>query len=132
MIAPRLIAGKVGFGRNFTIDARQGILYHSTVAIVRPDANTISPYYILGILNSEVFWLFTQHRMPAIGPGRNICRVLALRDFPLVLPEGSVQSTCEEIAALAKQLCEGFLQGRRRQDAQSHIDALAKTLYGIG
>ncbi len=129
--APRLIAGKVGFGRNFTIDARQGTLCHSTVVIVRPDANTISPYYLLGILNSEMFWLFTQHRMPAIGPERYICRVLALRDFPLVLPEGSAQSTCEAIAVLSKELCHGPLDVHCRQDAQSQIDALAKALYGI-
>jgi hypothetical protein len=126
-----LIAGKVGFGRNFTIDARQGTLCHSTVVIVRPDANTISPYYLLGVLNSEIFWLFTQHRMPAIGPERYICRVLALRDFPLVLPEGSAQSTCEAIAVLSKELCHGPLDGHYRQDAQSQIDALAKALYRI-
>jgi hypothetical protein len=129
--ALRLIAGKVGFGKNFTIDTRQGILCHSTVAIVRPDANTISPYYLLGVLNSEVFWLFTQHRMPAIGLERYICRVLTLRDFPLVLPEGSAQSNCREIAVLAKELCDVFLEVRHRQDAQSQIDALAKALYGI-
>jgi len=129
--APKLIAGKVGFGRNFTLDARQGILCHSTVVIVRPDANTISPYYLLGILNSEVFWLFTQHRMPAIGPERYICRVLTLQDFPLVLPEGSAQSDCREIVVLAKELCDSFLEVRHRQDAQSQIDALAKALYGI-
>ena len=130
-IAPELIAGKVGFGRNFTLNTRQGILCHSTVAIVRPDANTISPYYLLGILNSEVFWLFTQHRMPAIGPERYICRGFVLRDFPLVLPEGSAQLTCEEIAVLAKELCNGSLEIRRRQNARSQIDALAKALYGI-
>lgn len=129
--APKLIAGKVGFGRNFTLDARQGVLFHSTVVIVRPDANTISPYYLLGILNSEVFWLFTQHRMPAIGPERHICRVFTLRDFPLVLPEGSAQSTCAEIAVLAKELCDGSLEVGRRQDARLQIDALAKALYGI-
>jgi hypothetical protein len=129
--APKLIAGKVGFGRNFTLDARQGILCHSTVAIVLPDPDAFSPYYLLGVLNSEVFWLFTQHRMPAIGPERYICRVLTLRDFPLVLPEGSAQSDCREIAVLAKELCDGFLEVRHRQDAQSQIDALAKALYGI-
>jgi len=98
---PRLIAGKVGFGKNFTLDTRQGILYHSTVAIVRPDPNTISPHYLLGVLNSEVFWLFVRHTMPTIGPERYICRILTLRDFPLVTPEGPAQSTCEEIAVLA-------------------------------
>jgi len=101
---PRLISGKVDFGRNFTIDARQDTLCHSTVVTVRPDANIISPYYLLGILNSEVFWMFTQHRIPAIGPERYICRVFVLRDFPLVLPEGPAQSICEKIAVLAKSL----------------------------
>ena len=101
------------------------------MVIVRPDANTISPYYLLGILNSEVFWLFTQHRMPAIGPERYICRVLVLRDFPLVLPEGAAQSTCEEIAVLGKELCDSSLEICRRQDARSQIDALVKALYGI-
>jgi adenine-specific DNA-methyltransferase len=129
--APRLIAGKVGFGGNFTIDARKCILYHSTVAIVRPDPDAFSPYYLLGVLNSEVFWLFTQHRMPAIGPERYICRCLALRDFPLVSPKGSAKSTCGEIAVLAKKLCDSSLGARRRQAAQLQIDALAKALYGI-
>jgi hypothetical protein len=128
---PRLIAGKVDFGRNFTLDARQDALCHSTVVIVRPDANIISPHYLLGILNSEVFWLFTRHRMPAIGPERYICRGFALRDFPIVLPDGPAQSTCEEIAVLAKELCDRSLKIRRRQDAHSQIDALAKALYGI-
>ncbi|MCX5674649.1 MAG: hypothetical protein NTX87_06540, partial [Planctomycetota bacterium] len=130
--APRLIAGKVGFGGNFTIDARTCILYHSTVVIVQPDPDAFSPYYLLGVLNSEVFWLFTQHRMPAIGPERYICRGLALRDFPLVLPKGSAKSTCEEIAILAKELCDSSIGARRRQTAQLQINALAKALYGIG
>ena len=129
--APRLIAGKVGFGGNFTIDARKCILYHSTVAIVRPDPDAFSPYYLLGVLNSEVFWLFTQHRMPAIGPERYICRGLALQDFPLVLPKGSAQSTFGEIAVLAKELYNSSLGVRRRRVAQLQIDALAKALYGI-
>jgi hypothetical protein len=129
--APRLIAGKVGFGGNFTIDARTYILYHSTVAIVQPDPAAFSPHYLLGVLNSEVFWLFTQHRMPVIGPERYICRGLALQDFPLVLPKGSAQSTCREIAVLAKELCDSSLDARRRQAAKLQIDALAKALYGI-
>ena len=70
--------------------------------------------------------------MPAIGPERFICRSLALRDFPLVLPKGAAQSTCGEIAALAKELCDGSLGTRRRQAAQLQIDALTKALYGIG
>jgi hypothetical protein len=129
--APKLIAGKVDFGKNFTLDARQDALCHSTVVIVRPDANIISPYYLLGILNSEVFWMFTRHRMPTIGPKRYICRVFVLRDFPLVLPEGPAQSICNEIAFLAKELWDTSLEIRRRQDAQSQIDALVKALYGI-
>jgi len=128
---PRLIAGKVAFGRNFTLDTRQGMLCHSTVAIVQPYPDAFSPYYLLGILNSVVFWLFTQRRMPAIGPKRYICRVLTLKEFPLVLPESAEQSTCEEIAALARELCEGSLEARDRQDARSQIDVLAKALYGI-
>lgn len=107
------------------------MLYHSTVVAVRPASDVLSPYYLLGILNSEVFWRFTQHWMPAIGPERYICRVLALRDFPLVIPEGPAQSTCKEIAALAKELCDGSLEARRRQDAQSQINTLAKALYEI-
>lgn len=129
--SPKLIAGKVGFGNNFTVDARQGFLCHSTVVIVRPDPRALSPYYLLGILNSEVFSLFCQHRMPTIGPERHICRVLVLKEFPLVLPESPMQSTCEEIAALARELCEGSLEARNRQDARSQIDVLAKALYGI-
>jgi len=129
--APRLVAGKVAFGRNFTLDTRQSTLCHSTVAIVQPYPDTFSPYYLLGILNSVVFWLFTQRRMPAIGPKRYICRVLTLKEFPLVLPESAEQSTCEEIAALARGLCEGSLEARNRQDARSQIDVLAKALYGI-
>jgi hypothetical protein len=130
--APRLIAGKVNFGGNFSFDARQYILYHSTVVIVQPDPDAFSPYYLLGVLNSKVFRLFTRHRMPAIGPERYICRSLALRDFPLVLPKGSAQPTCGEIAVLARELCDSSLGARRRQAAQLQIDALAKALYGIG
>jgi hypothetical protein len=129
--APRLLAGKIGFGNNFTIDVQGCFLCHSTVVIVRPDPKVLSPYYLLGVLNSKVLSLFCQHRMPTIGPGRHICRVLGLKKFPIVLPEGPVQPTCEEIAALARGLCEGSLEGRARRDARSRIDLLAKTLYGI-
>jgi len=128
--SPKLIAGKVGFGNNFTVDARQGSLCHSTVVVVRPDPGALSPYYLLGILNSEVFSLFCQHRMPTIGPARHICRVLAFKEFPLVLPESAERSTCKEIAALARELCEGSLGVRTRQDARSQIDVLARALYG--
>jgi len=108
------------------------VLYHSTVVAVRPDSDVLSPYYLLGILNSEVFWLFTQHRMPAIAPERYVCRILALRDFPIVLPEGPAEATCGAIGSLAKELCDGSLEVRHRQDARLQMNALVRTLYGIG
>jgi hypothetical protein len=129
--APKLIAGKVGFGNNFTVDTRQGFLCHSTVVIVRADSKALSLYYLLGVLNSEVFSLFCQHRMPTIGPERHICRVLALKEFPLMLPESASQTACKEIALLARELSEGSLEAPKRQDARSQIDVLAKTLDGI-
>ncbi len=127
----RLVAGKVGFGANFTLDLQGTFLCHSTVAIVKPDQKVIPPYYLLGVLNSELFSLFCRHRMPTIGPGRHIFRVSGLKEFPLVFPDGPVQTMCEEVALLARELCLGCPDSHARTVVRSQIDTLTKALYGI-
>ena len=95
---------------------------------VKPDG--VNPYFLLGLLNSSVFWRYAQFRTPTMGLGRHVYRLSALRDFPVPVIAGANTDIAEKIAHVAAEIatatCRSEAESRRQQ-----IDQLVQTLYGV-
>ena len=55
---------------DFTLDPDGQYLGHAGVLMLVPDVRRLDPYYLLGVLNSRVFWFFVRQTMPTMGKGR--------------------------------------------------------------
>lgn len=76
---PKVLMGLICSGGDFTLDVDGGLLAHSSVLQLVPDPQRIDPYFLLGILNSQVFWFFVRQKMPTMGEKRHVLRRGTLR-----------------------------------------------------
>ena len=44
------------------------IFLAGVILMLTPDQSRIDPYYLLGVLNSQLFWFFVRQTMPTMGP----------------------------------------------------------------
>ncbi len=122
----------VNSGGGFALDQHQHLFCNNSVILISPDENIINPYFLLAVLNSKVFWTWTQHRMPTLGSGWHSYRVSILRKFPIpTLQSGQDSQLFEEIANLAAMLLYEKLNGTDRANILSSIDDKVCKLYSI-
>jgi hypothetical protein len=94
--------------------------------VIVPDASKIDPHYLLGILNSSIFWRFIRLTTPYMGCGRQVLRLSDVRRFPIPWPMTEKrQRLCETIGDFARQA----LGGNDVRTAREHIDVLANHLF---
>jgi adenine-specific DNA-methyltransferase len=127
---PRVLLKLVCSGGDFTIDQEGLYLGHAGTLLLAADPRQVDPCYLLGVLNSRVFWFFVRQTMPTMGHGRHVLRRSALRHFPLVvsnLSRGGQQQVAEAVRGL---LAEGLAQADRLQRL-TEVEQLVAELYGI-
>ncbi len=126
---PRLISSAVTFGRAFTLDL-SGLLCKSGVISMTLNRSSYDPYALLGILNSALFWQYSQLRSPPMKEGCYQYRAKVLLNFPLV-PPGREEGPLERIAELAKLLMNGDLSVTQKRDYRLLVDENVVDLYGV-
>jgi hypothetical protein len=105
------------------------LLHGSVLSITAPDY--LEPAYLLGVLNSTVFWQYARHRSKRMGPRRQLARTGLLRDFPIVVPRSRQQvALAQRIASLAHR-CTNATDDDDRQLLYADIDSYVSRLYGI-
>ncbi len=132
--SPKIVASVVHFGGGFTMDQHQHLFCNNSVILIYPDENVVNSYFLLAVLNSKVFWTWTQHRMPTLGSGWYSYRVSVLRKFPIpTRPHLHDQNNqlFEEVANLAAKLLNEKFNGTYRANVLSSIDSKVCELYGI-
>lgn len=118
MQSQKLVASVVNSGGGFALDEHGHILCSNSVVIMCPDGNTIDTYYLIGVLNSSVFKVWGQHRMPNLGSGWYSYRINIMRNFPVPTSQsGKKQDLCSKIADLTREL----LNERSAKDDYSNI-----------
>jgi len=132
MQSPKLVASVVNSGGGFALDEHGHILCSNSVVIMCPDENTIDTYYLLGVLNSSVFKVWGQHRMPNLGSGWYSYRINIMRNFPVpTLQSGKKQDLCSKIADLTRVLLSGGSDKDNYSNIISSIDNKVIELYDI-
>jgi len=123
LVSPKLVSGAIDGGCGFTLDLNQNLLCAGSVVCVVPDAPDISPYYLLGILNSGVFWRYAERTMPSMGRGYRTYRVSALRRFPVPDPREMDVGQVAKINDLVKRVLDEHSDWRKQQQLQRQVDA---------
>ena len=132
MQSPKLVASVVNSGGGFALDEHGHVLCSNSVVIMCPDENTIDTYYLLGVLNSSVFKVWGQHRMPNLGSGWYSYRINIMRKFPVpTLQSGKKQDLCSKIADLTRVLLSGGSDKDNYSNIISSIDNKVIELYDV-
>ncbi len=127
---PKKIESNSGGG--FALDHHQHLFCNNSVILISPDENIINPYFLLAVLNSKVFWTWTQQRMPTLGSGWHCYRVSILRKFPL--PISQIKQNIElssKIIHLAQTLLHEQISEDDRVSIISSVDHMVSKLYNI-
>jgi hypothetical protein len=114
-------------GSDATLDLAGSACPHAGVLVISRFPSDIDPLYLLGIMNSPVFWSFVQGTMPTMGNGRHVIRRGPLAQFSVALSERSTQS---EIAHNVRQLMETSDEYERTRLKQS-VDAEVMKVYRV-
>jgi hypothetical protein len=125
---PRLLLKLVCSGGDFTLDPEGQYLGHTGVLMLIPDGRRLDPNYLLGVLNSRVFWFFVRQTMPTMGEGRHVLRRGTLRRFPVVVSEGTWAARTL-IADVVRQILAGG--GASREGLLAEVERLVAGLYGV-
>jgi hypothetical protein len=92
----------------------------------------LNVYFLLAVLNSKVFRMWSQRRMPTLGSGWYCYRVSVLRGFPVPVPQNEQDKRLfDEVANLTVMLLNENVRGTDRANAISLIDNKICKLYGV-
>jgi len=117
-------------GGDFTIDREGRYLGHAGTLMLTADQRQVDSFYLLGVLNSQVFWFFVRQTMPTMGHGRHVLRRSALRRFPLVVCDSSREGR-QQIADAVRGLLVDSVTQAERSRVLAEIERLVAELYGI-
>ncbi len=130
--SPKLVASVVNSGGGFTLDEHDHIFCNNSVIILCPDENVINSFFLLAVLNSNIFKIWTQYRMPTLGSGWCSYRVNIMRRFPIpIYQSGQNNKLFSTIANLARELLCGQPSKDDHANILSSIDCEVGDLYRI-
>lgn len=128
--APKLVAGSIG-SSTFTLDTA-GVLCHNSVVMINSRPAGIDPFFLLGVLNSQLFSTYVRYRAPTVRFGGHALRIHMLRGFPLAMPHGKDRTDLgNQIARRSRELLPKRAAQRSPQIADPVLDQLVWRLYGI-
>jgi SAM-dependent methyltransferase len=127
---PRVLLKLICSGGDFTMDREGGYFGHAGTLMLMADQRRVDPFYLLGVLNSRVFWFFVRQTMPTMGHGRHVLRRSTLQRFPLVGGDSRRESR-QRIADTVRGLLGDSLVQEERSRMLAEIERLVAELYSI-
>ncbi|MBN1342776.1 MAG: N-6 DNA methylase [Phycisphaerae bacterium] len=128
LAAPKIVCGRIMSRLQFALD-REGLLCHENMLLLLPDPNSIAPFLLLGLLNSNVIQRLLAHRMPRARSGSLTLRLRALHEIPIPMPRClGEKMLCTKIERLAKQASSRKTSTEDRRRIQRQIDELVREL----
>jgi hypothetical protein len=127
---PRVLLKLICSGSDFTMDCQGKYLGHGGTLSLKADQRWVDPFFLLGVLNGSVFWLFVRQSMPTMGNGRHILRRSTLRRFPLVV-SNSTRDRRQQIGNVARRLLQDDVSQTERSKLLGEIERQVAGLYGI-
>ena len=129
---PKLVAPEISLGGNYTIDSDGR--YYSTTKVygyVKKKDIPISYPFLLGILNSVVFWFFIQNTGYVLRGGYYTFKTNYVAPFPFPDFESLHVELVSRIEALVEELLKDKRTGTETAHIQRKIDELVCRLYDV-
>ena len=129
---PKLVAPEISLGGNYTIDSDGR--YYSTTKVygyVKKKDIPISYPFLLGILNSVVFWFFIQNTGYVLRGGYYTFKTNYVAPFPFPDFESLPVELVSRIEALVEELLKDKRTGTETAHIQRKIDELVCRLYDV-
>ena len=129
---PKLVAPEISLGGNYTIDSDGR--YYSTTKVygyVKKKNIPISYPFLLGILNSAVFWFFIQNTGYVLRGGYYTFKTNYVAPFPFPDFESLPVDLVSRIEALVEEMLKDKRTDTETARIQSKIDELVCILYNI-
>lgn len=124
---PRIVIGMVTSGSDATLDLIGSECPHAGVLLLSRFPGDVDPFYLLGVVNSPIFWSFVQGTMPTMGNGRHVLRRGPLAQFSVVLPSTSIQTA---IAGQVRQLMDTATENERTRLKRA-VDDEVMEIFGV-
>ena len=128
----KIVAPEISLGGNFTIDSDGR--YYSTTKVygyVKKKDLPVSYPFLLGILNSALFWFFIQKTGYVLRGGYYTFKTSYVTPFPFPDFETLSMDIVSKIEVLVEEIMEKKPTGRDTAHIQREIDQLVCRLYGI-
>ena len=128
----KIVAPEISLGGNFTIDSDGH--YYSTTKVygyVKKKDIPISYPFLLGILNSVVFWFFIQNTGYVLRGGYYTFKTNYVAPFPFPDFESLPVELVSRIEALVEELLKDKRTGTETAHIQRKIDELVCRLYDV-
>ena len=128
----KIVAPEISLGGNFTIDSDGR--YYSTTKVygyVKKKNIPISYPFLLGILNSAVFWFFIQNTGYVLRGGYYTFKTNYVAPFPFPDFESLPVDLVSRIEALVEEMLKDKRTDTETARIQSKIDELVCILYNI-
>ena len=129
---PKLVAPEISLGGNYTIDSDGR--YYSTTKVygyVKKKDVPISYPFLLGILNSTMFWFFIQKTGYVLRGGYYTFKTNYVAPFPFPDFETLSMNLVSKIEALVCEILENNPTGSDAAHIQHEIDELVCRLYDV-
>ncbi len=129
---PKLVAPEISLGGNYTIDSDGR--YYSTTKVygyVKKKDIPISYPFLLGILNSVVFWFFIQNTGYVLRGGYYTFKTNYVAPFPFPDIESLPVELVSRIEALVEKMLKDKRTGTETAHIQRKIDELVCRLYDV-
>ena len=112
-------------GSDATLDFLDSACPHAGVLVLSRFPAELDPFYLLGVVNSPIFWSFVQGTMPTMGNGRHVLRRGPFGQFSVVLPSTSIQAA---IAGRVRQLMDTATENERTRSKRAVDDEVMEIL----
>ncbi len=130
--SPKILGSVINSGGGFTLDENQDFLCSNSVVLVYPNKNIVNPYFLLAVLNSNIFRFWIKNLMPRLGFGWYSYRINVLREFPVPnFNREQNKRLFNEVINHVKILLDNNFNKTDRSNILSEIDCRIYELYGI-
>ena len=129
---PKLLAPEISLGGNFTYD-RNGHFYHTTkvYGYIKKPESQYSYQFLLGLLNSRLFWFFIQNTGYVLRGGYYTFKTNYVTPFPIPRREDIEDADYTLVESSVQEILEGQKEAPQINTLLLVIDKTICKIYGV-
>ena len=128
----KLVAPEISLGGNFAYD-RNGHFYHTTkvYGYIKKPESQYSYQFLLGLLNSRLFWFFIQNTGYVLRGGYYTFKTNYITPFPIPRREDIEEADYTLVESSVQEILEGQKEAPQINTLLLVIDKMICKIYGV-